>query len=401
MSSKIYSKYSSIKIILKGLKGKVDLVDVYTELNIYEDIFLPFTTAKLSILDTFDIPYKLPIFGDETVDIIVHNEQGFRKWKFLVYKLEKDFSIKQNESNKNLITLYLITPQEKGNLTNRPCQQYKGSANSIVQKVVNQAMPGKSISFHDNVTNLEFISNFWRPTEIINYVEEFTKTSTFHDFLFYENKKGLNYKSLSKLMQKPKFQDLTWKASNYPLFKRNDIISYEIARNFDLKAMSDVVQGVGSTYYRWHNINYKWYKEKNDFHSVSKFETNLGKKLHYPASWKNFNSEIGNVFDDEKQLERRELILRLLGKYHLNLKIGGDINRTIDQIYKIDYLIREKENPEVYNSLLKGLWFLSGIRHQFTADSRYVQNMRLMKKAFTKWPTPGMLWPLGPINTWG
>ena len=39
------------------------------ELNIYEDIFSSYLSANMVLADSHNIPYKLPIVGEETIDI--------------------------------------------------------------------------------------------------------------------------------------------------------------------------------------------------------------------------------------------------------------------------------------------------------------------------------------------
>jgi hypothetical protein len=57
------------KLEIRGASGRYDLYPHMQELSIYEDIFRPALTAKIVLSDSHNVPYKLPIVGEETVDI--------------------------------------------------------------------------------------------------------------------------------------------------------------------------------------------------------------------------------------------------------------------------------------------------------------------------------------------
>ena len=57
------------KLEIKGASGAQDLNPYFQELSIFEDIFRPALTAKLVLLDSHNLPYKIPIVGEETIDI--------------------------------------------------------------------------------------------------------------------------------------------------------------------------------------------------------------------------------------------------------------------------------------------------------------------------------------------
>ena len=58
------------KIDINGATGTFDLTTNFIELSVYENIFQPALTAHLTISDSFNFPAKLPIVGEETLDII-------------------------------------------------------------------------------------------------------------------------------------------------------------------------------------------------------------------------------------------------------------------------------------------------------------------------------------------
>lgn len=57
------------KLEIHSSFGKYDLRPHFLELNVYENIFRPALTGTIVLADSHNLPYKLPIMGEETVDI--------------------------------------------------------------------------------------------------------------------------------------------------------------------------------------------------------------------------------------------------------------------------------------------------------------------------------------------
>ena len=57
------------KLEIRGATGKHDLTAYVQELSIYENLFRPALTATMVMVDSHNLPQKLPIVGEETVDI--------------------------------------------------------------------------------------------------------------------------------------------------------------------------------------------------------------------------------------------------------------------------------------------------------------------------------------------
>ena len=57
------------KLSIRSASGNYDLNPHCQELSIFENIFRPALTATMVLVDSHNMPYKLPIVGEETVDI--------------------------------------------------------------------------------------------------------------------------------------------------------------------------------------------------------------------------------------------------------------------------------------------------------------------------------------------
>ena len=56
------------RLLIQSSAGKYDLLPHLDELNIYEDIFSNSIKGDITLNDAYNIPYKLPIVGEELID---------------------------------------------------------------------------------------------------------------------------------------------------------------------------------------------------------------------------------------------------------------------------------------------------------------------------------------------
>lgn len=377
-----YTTIEAIEIFLNAPNGTINLTSLYNSLNVYEDIFLNFMSAKLVIIDTHDIIKNGPIIGGESVKIIVKTKSEEKIWNFVCYKLEKDLSTKQSESNKNLFILYLISFGGFINFFKKPCKKFSGTSSELVKNVVRNILEDSKtpLIIENSTTSLEFISNFWDPSKILNYIAKHTFNDN-HDFLFYENRFGYNFKSISSMMSEETFEELDYKNNSEVFFDENSIILYEIGKYFNF---SDMFKegSLGNTVYKFDDIYYKFDVKRQNHESITEFQTNLGKNSSINSNLITNNGTIRVSYaDDLDHSTKRELILKLMNKYHILVKVNGKLNRTVDQIYLIKYLSKRKEDPDKINLLLSGKWLAVQLKHEIV-NGVYTQTMKLVKNSF-------------------
>ena len=63
--------YKISKMVLRsGINDQfVDVRALYTNFEVFEDMFSPYITAKLYMVDSLNLPEKLPIRGQETLEL--------------------------------------------------------------------------------------------------------------------------------------------------------------------------------------------------------------------------------------------------------------------------------------------------------------------------------------------
>ena len=201
------------KISIRSAMGSFGLTDSFLELSVFENIFRPCMSASLVLSDSQNIPYKLPIIGEETVDIDIMIT-GFEGTKD-----EKIFSIKPPPFHVNSIssrdftkpkaqmfTLDLISEQYMSSLHSKVSKSYKNQKiSSIVEDIYR--------TYIDDGTGLLFIEPTDRNETIIipnlnpfDSIKWLTKRTISGDsdsvnYLFFETMQGTSFMSLDSLAQ--------------------------------------------------------------------------------------------------------------------------------------------------------------------------------------------------------
>ena len=98
------------EINITNLQGdKVSLKQIFVTINIYESIFENFKLGKILIKDTNDLISRFPITGGEELEIYVtsqndSSDQKSKIQKFVIYNIETDSNVQQQEDNKKAMT---------------------------------------------------------------------------------------------------------------------------------------------------------------------------------------------------------------------------------------------------------------------------------------------------------
>ena len=203
------------KIDIESSFGKYDLVPHLEELNIYEDIFSNYLHAHIILQDAFNIPYKLPIIGEETVDVSIRLEGDdgdtvINPPMLHVHELSDRF-LKSNQSQR--FSLDLISAQYMSNVHTRVSKAYSGmTADEIVGDIwANYLDDGHGdIFIEPSIGEEQCIIPNWTPHEAFNWLASRAQSEDNDhaaNFLYYETMEGCHFKSLNKLAGQPMDED--------------------------------------------------------------------------------------------------------------------------------------------------------------------------------------------------
>lgn len=205
--------------ILKANGESVNVREQIDSITIYEDMYSPFITGKLTFRDTFDLPSILgrsgrdlvrfhittPIVIDETLDI---------KGTYFIYKAGERELVRDRTQMYNL---HFISIESLFDINSQISRRFAGSADELVKKICSEYLSTtKKIETDPSIEQLRYVSNFWSPTKNLEFLSQHARTGSGDtSFLFFENRDGFVFKTISSLASQPILQSFF--ASDYSI----------------------------------------------------------------------------------------------------------------------------------------------------------------------------------------
>ena len=190
--------------ILTSSGKKIDMSNLVVEMNIYESIFRPNIEGNLVILDSHNHIDNLPIIGQEQISFKLHRPGinmesiDFETHRGRIYKVDR--IVKLRERQKTYL-VHFTTGDSYRNAHTRVSRAYTGGIGDICSKILkNDLGVKKNIVVENTSETTKYVGGFKRPFELINLlVKKATSPKHGHGFLFFENHRGYNIRSLGSL----------------------------------------------------------------------------------------------------------------------------------------------------------------------------------------------------------
>jgi hypothetical protein len=370
------------KLEITGTTGTVvDLTNVFMHINIYENIFFNFMSAKVLLSDSNDLQQHLPIIGNEDVKIAFNNDgQSPVILNFKVYKVDKDLSARNNNDKKRVISLYLVSKEAIDNEITKISKKLSGLSHSLVSGLLATNLGSTKTFLSESATsNIDVWGNFSRPFDLIDYICKISKNASYSDYIFYETLSGFNFFNLSYLMN----QAASWEI--HPVidtieqsFSYGTIKSYRFDNYFDIMTGGKVGM-FGNTIFKFDN-QYQFTKEENTFEDISSDVKYLGNHYYFDTNLKSEKANIKDTYYTPEISSIREIFLRLLNNYSVTMKLNGTTERQIGSIANVEF--PNLDNETKTHKMWDGLWLLTEINHNIDITLEYTQNIRMVKNAF-------------------
>ena len=174
--------------------------------ELFEDMFSPFLSGNIIVKDSLDLINTIPLVGEELVDIKINTPsfEGLDKVinnKFYLYKLS---DVEFNADKSKIYRLHFISPEAIADMNKRISKSFSGKISDIAKEIINDQSYGfetkKFLNIEDTPNTTKYVSNFWSPATNINYLLANAVTLDGNaNFVFFENRTGFNFISLTKL----------------------------------------------------------------------------------------------------------------------------------------------------------------------------------------------------------
>ena len=180
---------------------------MFVSFNMYENIFRDYVSADVMINDSINLPYKLPILGEEYLNFEISCKSIEGKLPSLMPGNMYVTSITdrhQTKDRQQLFIIHLTSEQGVINSNTTVSQSFRGKQISeIVDTILNDYV------FTDNDYVIEetegsecIVIPNWKPFKAINWLaKRALNKNSVPNFLFYESNGSTFFKSIDKILK--------------------------------------------------------------------------------------------------------------------------------------------------------------------------------------------------------
>lgn len=400
--------YISDLVLVTDSGVEISLIDIFSEIDIYENIFENETSGVVFVVDALNLVGKLPITGNERIRIrfISPGRSRFYENEFQVYSVNDRLLTKEAEQVYSLRFSSLMTVTNKVTSLNK---SYSAPSSEIIKDIFKLAFNNVNSHYpqsirakvQDTEFNMRCIIPGWRPLDAINWVANKTYAMqgknqvTVPDFIFYQNQEGFQFRSLTSLAQAAPSLKYIRGYSNINEGRNIDInremrivsnISFEGTSSNKLKSIE---MGLNSSSMilidpiRQTAVK-KTFSYQDFFDSTSHMYPNSLERRVPDASGISLSNTIGGqdyIFnrpssnysgqesDGNYHLQRKS-ILESYDSTKIQITVPGDSDRTVGEVVYLSLPSPQQQSQEEEEDpMSSGKYIISALRHSITRKS--------------------------------
>lgn len=404
-----------------------DLSGICKVIEIFEDMFSPYLTAKLHIEDALNIPEFFPITGQEKITLIFKTDIDAiepTQLVFRIYKLDSQEIYPNGKTQKYV--LHLISEGGYFNFSQSCGYSMSGSTSNMVAKIFSKHFPDavwkNKLHIEETSDNYSFVfPKPYTPFKAISWLS--TKAMSvvgdeYSPFFFYETFDGHCFKSMSKIIEEGSVDVLPYfyTNKNFPFGTEKSFAAYDtilpsefhriqkFKENSRFDMGENIMQGTVSASLIVHDILQKErrvnvFREEDVFekkkklgkglmfrHSDIESDRVLGGVVYYEASTPYTIHSDKNRIKDNSQVEntllRRNYHINTMLTQKIDIDIYGDNRKRVGQVINIvvpnisadGHLLEDKTDKNV-----SGNFLITSIRHSLGGGGAYSCKLELSR----------------------
>lgn len=400
----------------------IDIRAQVDQITLYEDLFSPFMSGNVIMLDTIDLTSMMTNSGTDLLRLSIYTptmskENRITKY-FHIYKLSDRVVV--NQRSQSYILHFISTDsiiESSYKISKKFSNKAEDNIEYILRKYIQSSVPLDAESTRSNVN---YVSNYWGGIKNIQYNCDMAVSSdSSPSMLFYETRRGYSFKSLVGLsLQEP-----------YMYFDGNDLVSkiktspqmmgdttkdldtdYNTILKLDTNSYYDYIEdksnGAMNSRLFSHDFTTKRIVDKT--FDVSKDQRNRANPTTIYNSDVIKNSYIGSngvvamtvnrhlrVFDgvvdttDFDIKQRRVSIMRQFQQHKIEITVFGRTDYTVGQCVNVNIdksrlFSAEDISGNVKDPMLSGNYVVSAICHRFTGEGKHESVLELIRDSIGK-----------------
>ena len=397
-------------LIITERKPPLDIKSLIVEVLLFEDIFCPFITGKIVLMDSTALTAILPLVGEETIFLRMHTpgpsgDKFKREGEFVLYKMEA----RENAKLKCLTYELCFTSIEAVTDANQKnSKTYRGKISDSVKQLLT-TIPGLNTNKEtvvEETSNIDVhTSNFWTPTKNIYFLSGRAVNGVSNPcFLFFENRQGFIFASLDNLVKNDPIQAFSVDSKMRKAGEQQNI-DEEYGKVLDMSTpvLYDYFDRLETGFYGssvyWFDIitkklSFKYLMAKDHItknslnaYPISKDLVALPHSLVKTKIWHhdlyNGQPDLEATHDNKRmailaQADTLKTNIRVFGR--LDYTVGNTINLTI---YKATSSDKTETTDQDIDEVMSGKYLITAIGHEITPSNHYC-NIELCKDTVIK-----------------
>ena len=407
LSQSTQFKIKDLTLITK--LGNVNIAGVYQEINIYDSMFMPCIRGEILIQDAIGLSSKLLLDGSEylSMEILKGEESGPTTFKktFRIYKQSNRENINQNSE---IYILHFASEEMIFSEQKKVNQSFNGTYTDIVNVILKKylGVTSKKLGLIENSKGLHtvIVPNL-SPFDTMDWLSKRAVDSdSLPNFLFFENKYGYNFVSLTELIKREPIMNINFEPKNLSVSGGQEFYG---AREAKIINSTNYIESIKNGVYSGKFIGIDLLTRKVNINQIDFNQTYNKTKVHlnkYPnfttaanrdgkdaahmfdskvslyafattrkdTSWvKENDAQTGtNIDDTHAYVFQRAPILANLLQTTIHLNIPGNFGVTSGAIINLKMPIKsgKTEVGEGLDQTLTGKYIVTATRHVIKGD---------------------------------
>jgi len=390
----------------KNKNARINLLNMFVDFTVYEDIFSPILSGYVALIESQNLIESVPIVGGEMI-IATFATPSMKEmtFEFFVTKV----GTREHQDKTNMYTLEFVSYQGYVDMNKRVSKVYSGNTSVIAYNAFKEHFGNTLVDIDQSDNVIKFISPYWSPMKIINYVACFAqhpnRSITTPNFLFYQTNKGHKFKSLTTLFAQAPISEYFFDKNPARLHADDGTSVRDIEREYKtikeltfVESNDYIKQTMNGAYnHRVFGVDIyhkkfalKTYSYQDAFHltehtdksKLSVMPMSKASGLHsiehtYP------NSHNGITDSGDELKAKRISLLAQLETFKLDIVVHG---RTDFEVGKTIFIWLNKfkssddsdATAENYDTVYSGKYLVTAIQHRFTM-TKHLMNMQVIK----------------------
>lgn len=368
-------------------------------IEIFEDLFAPFTTGKLIIRDSQDLTNLMPLIGEELVRLKIITpslgEQHAFKGEFIIFKMEDRVKTLDREV---IYTLHFISKEAIVDVNKKISRGFSGKVSDIMNKILTEDTnlgTKKEVNIEDTKNAIKYVSNFWTVTKNIQYLcDSAVNTGGSPSYVFFESKYALNFISLDTMYKGlPIFQRFisdNYSAESLPLAGSGRSVEQDYQRILELHTpqsynyIDRLKSGLYGSEILYMDLMTKqyvhhWYKPKfEDGNHLNEYPLWRPEVIARPKAVLIHDHTYYNNYDgyddvtNSKIIQKRKSLLAQAEANKITIVVYGRTDYSVGQKVRVE-IPRATQikagDPNLMDGVLSGNYLIGALRHVISRRS--------------------------------